>query len=105
MITVIRDRETGKAHEVLQIARENNAIVVTPDARAFRVKAHGYGIDDVQIVSYEDLELHLVDIQKPVIFHNLDKALPTIAREYYRLKTDVIGFSATIGKEHKNEIT
>lgn len=103
MITIIRDRETGKAREVLQIAQENNAIVVTPDARAFRVKAHGYGIDDVQIASYEDLEWHLIDIQRPVIFHNLDKVLPYIARDYYGLKTDVIGFSATVGKESKDE--
>lgn len=95
MYTIIRERETGKAHDVLELARENDAIVVTPDDRAFRVKAHGYGYDDILIISYQDLKRGIVP-EKPLILHNLDKAINDIMQFSCGIEVPIIGFSATI---------
>lgn len=94
MYTIIRGRESGKAHEVLELARNNAAIVVTPDSRAFRVKAHNYGFDDVLIMSYQDLQTGIVP-EKPLILHNLDKAINDIMQISYGIEVPIIGFSAT----------
>ena len=47
MKTIIRNRDSGKAKELLQYAREHNAFIVTENKRAFRVKAHSLGYDSV----------------------------------------------------------
>lgn len=93
MITIIQNRGTGKAKKLLEIARKNNATIITQDKRAFEVKAKSYGFSNVEILDYEDLEDDNYTIDKPIIIHNGDKFLEYLLDRYYGL--DVIGFSAT----------
>ena len=93
MITIIQNRGTGKAKKLLKLARENGALIITQDKRAFKVKAHSYGYDDVKILDYEDLENDDYDLTQPVFLHNADKILDYLFDRYYGLK--IIGFSAT----------
>lgn len=93
MITIIQNRDTGKAKKLLEIAREKNAIIITQDKRAFEVKAKSYGFSDVQILDYEDLEEDNYNLSKPVLIHNGDKFLEYLLDRYYGLEP--IGFSAT----------
>ena len=94
MLTIINNRDTGKAQQLLTAAREKNAIILTQDKRAFKVKAHSYGYDDIKILDYEDLENDDYDLTQPVLLHNADKILEYLFDRYYGLKP--IGFSATM---------
>ena len=94
MLTIINNRDTGKAQQLLAAAREKNAIILTQDKRAFKVKAHSYGYDDIQILDYEDLENDDYDLSQPILLHNADKILEYLFDRYYGLKP--IGFSATM---------
>jgi len=94
MLTIINNRGTGKAQQLLATAREKSAIILTQDKRAFKVKAHSYGYDDIKILDYEDLENDDYDLTQPVLLHNADKILEYLFDRYYGLKP--IGFSATM---------
>ena len=91
MKTVIRGRDSGKAKELLQYARDNNAFVVGQNKRALQVKAKALGYDDVIIIDYEDLSNEI--FEGNIVIHNADKWLKEIFYNTYNL--NVIGFSAT----------
>lgn len=94
MKTIIRGRDSGKAKELLQYARDNNALVVTENKRAFQVKANSIGYKDVTIVDYEDLSnIDFSNEFSSIVIHNADKWLEEVFWNSYALK--VIGFSAT----------
>lgn len=99
MITIIQNRGTGKAKKLLEIARENGAIIITQDKRAFEVKAKSYGFSDIEILDYEDLEDDNYTIDKPVLIHEVNHILPYLLDRYYGLK--VIGYSGTLEIEEK----
>lgn len=91
MKTVIRSRDSGKAKELLQYARDNKAFVVSQNKRALQVKAKALGYDDVMIIDYEDLSNEI--FEGNIVIHNVDKWLKEIFYNTYGL--NVIGFSAT----------
>lgn len=94
MKTIIRGRDSGKAKELLEYARENNALVVTENKRAFQVKANSLGYKDVTIVDYEDLSnTDFTNEFSSIVIHNADKWLEEVFANSFYLK--VIGFSAT----------
>ena len=93
MLTIIDVRGSGKTKKLLEVAREKNALILTQDKRAFKVKAHSYGYDDIKILDYEDLENDNYDLTQPILLHNADKIMEYLFDRYYGLKP--IGFSAT----------
>lgn len=93
MITIIGARGSGKAKQLLEQARENNAIILTKDKRGFEVKKKSYGYEDIKILDYEDLENDDYDLSQPILIHNIEAALDYLFDRYYGLKP--IGFSAT----------
>lgn len=93
MITVIGARGSGKAKQLLEQARENNAAILTKDKRGFEVKKKSYGYDDVEILDYDDLEADNYELYKPILIHNVEAILDYLFDRYYGLKP--IGFSAT----------
>lgn len=92
MKAIIRRRDSGKAAELLQFARENDAVVLTENKRAFEVKAKALGYGDVKIVEASDLLFDDYFGDKLVV-HNADKWLSTLFSSTYGMK--MIGFSAT----------
>jgi hypothetical protein len=96
MITIIRDRDSGKAKEILELARKNNAFIITQDKRAFQVKAKSYGYGDIEIKDYDDLNNDNYTLARPAIIHNGDKMLQWLMDQYYGI--DILGFSATKGE-------
>ena len=91
MKTIIRGRDSGKAKELFQLAREQDAYIVSQNKRALQVKADSLGYNDIAIIDYEDLdnETH----EGKVLIHNADKWLKTVF--YNTFGVEVIGFSAT----------
>lgn len=97
MKAIIRGRDSGKAKELLAYAREHNAAVLTQDKHTFKVKAAGYGYDDIEILDYQDLHNDNYDWNTPIVVHNADKLLYYLLNKYYGLTT--IGFTSTIEEE------
>lgn len=97
MLTIIRDRDSGKAKQLLEIARENHYTILTQDKHAFEVKARGYGFDDVEIIDIEDLKDDNYEYGGDILVHNGDEMLEWIFDYFYGL--NVKGFSATAQEE------
>lgn len=95
MIKIIRDRDSGKAKELLAAARELNCSILTQDKKAFEVKAKGYGYPDVNIIDYEDLKNDNYEYGGDILIHNGDKVFEWIFDYFYGI--NVKGFSATNG--------
>ncbi len=93
MLTIIDERDSGKAEKLLAAARQNNAFIITQNKRAFQVKAHNLGYDDITIVDYDDLQLDNYPIALPALVHNGDKMLHWLLSKYFLI--DALGFSAT----------
>lgn len=91
MKTIIRDRETGKARQLIEYAVENNAAIAVENPEAFRVKANSYGFPNVEIVSWSNIltdDIYLP--HKKFVIHNADKFMQWTYGE------NLIGFSATL---------
>ena len=97
MKVIIRGRDSGKAKELLAYAREHHAAVLTQDKHTFKVKAAGYGYDEIEILDYQDLYNDNYNWNTPIVVHNADKLLYYLMDKYYGLTT--IGFTLTIEEE------
>jgi len=93
MFTLIDVRGSGKTKKLIETAQKSNAIILTQDKRALKVKAKSYGYENIPILDYEDLENDNYDLTRPILIHNCDKVLEYLFDRYYGLKP--IGFSAT----------
>ena len=93
MKTMIRDRDSGKAAELLKYAKDHGAAIITQNKRAFAVKAAALGFENMDILDYEDLGYENYDQHQPVVIHNADKMLYWLICKNYGLET--IGFTAT----------
>ena len=99
MINIIQKRATGKAKEMLKtISKINNGVIITQDKRAFMVKAHNYGYDNVPIYDYDDLEKDRIPTDAQIFIHNGDKMLSWLIDRYYNYQ--VIGLTATVEEEN-----
>jgi len=54
MYRIIDTRNTGKTNQLMQIAKENDAIFVCKNPEGMQVKAKAYGINGLQCISYYD---------------------------------------------------
>lgn len=74
MINLIYDeRGSGKTKRLLTLAERENAIVLTQNAEALRVKARAYDLGNVEIYDV-CIEPQVLKGRK-VMFHNLDRML------------------------------
>lgn len=58
MYKIIGSKCCGKTSQLIQLAKENNAIVACSNPLAMEVKAHSYEIVGVSFTSYEDVFNH-----------------------------------------------
>ena len=72
MKVIIDGRGTGKAKQLLEAAAQTeNSAILTQDKRALEVKANSYGIKDVKIFDYEDLENDEISIYTNLYIHKM----------------------------------
>ena len=93
MIKVIGPRGTGKTTKLFELARENNAMILTSNSRAMREKARSRGYEDIEIIGYGDLDNDNYSLGKDVFVDNADDVLNCLINKFYSIK--VIGYSAT----------
>lgn len=93
MKAIIRNRETGKARELIEYAVINHATIAAENPDAFKVKAHNYGYDDVNVIGWSDLLVYNEPIKENIVIHNIDKMMNWFCGG------KLIGFSATKEEE------
>ena len=52
MYRIIDNKSSGKTHQLMEIAKDNNAVFVCSNPRAMEAKAHAYGIVGIEFVDY-----------------------------------------------------
>lgn len=88
MKVIVRERETGKARQLVEYAAENNAIIAAENPDAFRVKAAAYGFPNVKVVNWQYIMTD--DCNKDFVIHNADKFLQWVFGKH------LIGYTATL---------
>ena len=101
MIKVIGPRGTGKTTKLFELARKNNAMILTSNSRAMREKARSRGYEDIEIIGYGDLDNDDYSLNKNVLVDNADDVLNYLMNKFYSIK--VIGYTATIDENEKRD--
>lgn len=99
MIKIIGPRGTGKTTKLFELARENNAMILTSNSRAMKEKARSRGYNDIEIIGYGDLDSDNFSLDKNVFVDNADDVLSCLINKFYSIK--VIGYTATIDENEK----
>lgn len=85
---IIGEAGSGKTKEMLQMAKELNAVVVCKCPEAMRVKAHNYGLFRMEFYGYDDI--HYLQEGRNVVIDELGEFF----RHGLNLKLD--GFNMTV---------
>ena len=80
MIRIIDEPGTGKTHKLIQIAKENNGVILCEDPNLLREKAYSYGITGVDFLSYE--EYFVIDLNRPVYVDEISKFILLFDRNF-----------------------
>ena len=94
MKLVFRERDSQKARQLFEEAEQREiagekVIIITPNSRALKVKAQGYGFH-LNIVEPNDIGPEMLD-GASIILHNVDKLI-----ESYFINSKVVAMSATL---------
>ena len=72
MKIIIRNRDSGKAKELLRYAQENNAVVLTSNKYGLRAKATELNIKNIEIIDYKGLTVDLCrQLEAPYLIRGL----------------------------------
>ena len=93
MISIIGQRGSGKTTKLFEQARKNNAMILTSNSHALRVKAHNLGYDDIEINGLGNLKNDDYSLDKPALIDECPYFLEGLLEKYYGIK--MIGFNAT----------
>ena len=89
------ERGTGKTKQLLELAAETDAVILTTNARALYAKAHGYGITNLRI--YEPGEYNFDDLfREKILLHKAEELLPA----YFKSVFDAETIGMTLTKEN-----
>ena len=94
MKVIARPMGTNKTHELLEMAYNNDGIVLTTTKRALKVKADAYGFNDLTIVDPTDLVEQNYPEDKPLYIHKAADVLKEFFKTYFDLELE--GFSVTM---------
>lgn len=94
MYRIIDGRGTGKTGQLMLLAKENNAYFVCANKQAMIYKAHAYGINDLNIISYDEfanISFTGIPFSSPqkVVIDELEGYLNYITHKCY----EIIGYS------------
>ena len=94
MKVIARPIGTNKTHELLELANENDGMILTTAKRALKVKAEAYGFTDLIIVDPNDLVEQNYPEDKPLYIHKAADVLKEFFKTYFDL--ELAGFSVTM---------
>lgn len=61
---IIGESSSGKTRRLLEESKKSKAVVVCKNPYAMKRKADNYGIFDIEFVSYEDMDEHILKGRK-----------------------------------------
>ena len=93
MINIVGPRGSGKTAKLFEEARKNNAMILTINSRALRLKAKELGYNDLEINGFGDLKNDDYSLAKPALVDECPYFLATLLEKYYGI--NMIGFNAT----------
>lgn len=74
MFIISGEKGTGKTRALLDKAKLEDAVVVCENPATMRIRAHGYGIAGLELVSYSDFYANSTAYaDKPVFIHDINK--------------------------------
>ena len=89
MERIIDGRGTGKTLRLMKLAQEQNGVLVCSQPRAMEFKAHSYGLDGFEIISYNELISGIANPDnKPVFIDEVENFLQHLGH-------DICGYSLT----------
>lgn len=91
MHRIIREKSSGKTRELLELAREQGAIVICSNPQAMKEKALAYGITGVQYASYIEACNYYFSVDTPILIDELDEFLKVFDK-------NVVGYSISEDK-------
>lgn len=94
MKVIARPVGTNKTKELLELANENDGLVLTTTKRALKVKADAYGFTELTIVDPTDLVEQNYPEDKPLYIHKAADVLKEFFKTYFDLELE--GFSVTM---------
>lgn len=94
MKVIARPMGTGKTEELLRIAAENKALVLTDNKSDLQAKANAYGIA-VQIIDFDDLNDNNYQDYDRIYIHKLDDIIDNWLWSEYSL--NLKGYSIRMG--------
>ena len=90
MDKIIGGKSTGKTRRLLEIAKDNNGIVVCENVEEMTKRAHRLGIPGIYFIDYRDYICGLVkNSEKPVYIANINKFLKVF-------NNNIAGYSLTL---------
>lgn len=92
MIKIIGPRGTGKTTKLFELARENNAMILTSNSRALREKAKSLEYRDLEIIGFGDLDNDNFSLGKDVMVDNAEIVLQKLLDHFYGI--NMTGFTA-----------
>jgi hypothetical protein len=87
MYRIISGRSSGKTHQLMEFAKENNASIACSNPKAMAQKAYAYGIIGVNFISYSDL--FTTSYEGNVVIDELE----TFVHNY--IDANIIGYTLT----------
>ena len=94
MKVIARPIGTNKTRELLELANENDGMILTTTKRALKVKAESYGFMNLTIVDPTDLVEQNYPEDKPLYIHKAAEVLKEFFKTYFDLELE--GFSVTM---------
>lgn len=82
-------RGTGKTRRLLEMAKDNNGVVICENVEEMTKRAYRLGIVGIDFMDYRDYIYELVNLTKPVYIANINKFLKVVDH-------DIAGYSLTL---------
>ena len=102
MLKIVGNRDSGKTKQLIEYAQKTpRAAILTKDKRGLEVKAHNYGIDNIQIYDYEDLENDIIPIDASLMVHQAEPLLEYLMEHYYNREIEAITMTSPPEKKKR----
>ena len=89
MDKIIGEKGTGKTRRLLEMAKDNNGIVICENVEEMTKRAYRLGIVGIDFMDYRDYVYELVNLTKPVYIANINNFLKAFDH-------DIAGYSLTL---------
>ena len=97
MYRIIDNKSSGKTHQLMEIAKANNAMFVCSNPRAMEAKAHAYGIVGIDFVDYYAFLDHAgKDIGSNYVIDEIE-AFFEYACRFHGINGELTGYTLTNG--------